>query len=126
MPFMDEAPSVFESAGADTEEPDIDMPGMEPDEDEEVDDVPDDVGAAVATGVVGITATAAGTTARQRTPRVAQAGCREKRRAAGTGASAGSGTVGRIAKPKSTTSGPLAGSDPMPVISSPTPSPVTQ
>src|ERR1700677_4336697 len=125
-------PWVFDVVAPAAEaEPDIDMPDM-PDIDPPDPDVLDatvdeeDADGASANVAAGVAATANGARARPSTAKTAPTGWSAMSRAAGAGCSARAGTKGRIESPMRAMMGPLLGSVPPKVSSSPSPCPVTQ
>ena len=96
-----------------------------PDIDDEDDDEDDDAGAA-AELVLGTTATADGIRMTASTVPRAASGLAARSLDAGVGSSATAGTSGRTDNPMRATIGPLLGSVPPKVSSSPSPSPVIQ
>src|SRR5580698_8073332 len=110
MPFMDP-------------DPDIDMPAIDdPDPEEEV---PGDATAALL-DATGTMLTASGTSTTAMAAPTALTGCSAAKRAAGVGTLARPGTMGQTDRPIRAIKGPLLGSVPPKVKSSPNPWPVTQ
>src|ERR1700722_16161874 len=129
-------PWVFDVvAPAAGDEPDIDIPDIPdiPDIDPPDPDVLDaaavneeDADDASADVAAGVAATANGARTRPSTAKTAPTGCSAISRAAGAGCSVRAGTNGRIETPMRAMMGPLLGSVPPKVSSSPSPCPVTQ